>query len=65
MYFRNAVAAIVVYDVTDKVGFEKVDEWITLIKSNSSPDILICLVGNKIDLVDDIHVTFAMGKKKA
>ena len=65
MYFRNAVAAIVVYDVTDKFSFEHVDEWVRLIRQNAPADITICLVGNKIDLLDDISVTIGQGKKKA
>ena len=58
MYFRNAVAAIVVYDVTDSLSFEKVGEWVNNIKQNSAPEILICLIGNKIDLVDFSQGTF-------
>ena len=57
MYFRNAVAAIVVYDVTTKDSFDGVDEWIKLIRENSPVDIAICLVGNKIDLVDDVVIS--------
>ena len=57
MYFRNAVAAIVVYDVTDRVAFDKVDEWVRLIRANAPPDIMICLAGNKVDLVDEIAVS--------
>ena len=57
MYFRNAVAAIVVYDVTDKVAFDKVEDWVKLIRSNAPPDIYIVLVGNKIDLVDEVEIS--------
>ena len=65
MYFRNAVAAIVVYDVTDKFSFEHVDDWVALIRQNAPSDITICLVGNKIDLIDDVLITISQGKKKA
>jgi GTPase SAR1 family protein len=57
MYFRNAVAAIVVYDVTDRLSFEGVDHWVGLIRQNAPSDITICVVGNKIDLVDEVSVT--------
>jgi GTPase SAR1 family protein len=65
MYFRNAVAAIVVYDVTDRLSFEHVDNWIGLIRQNAPTNICICLVGNKIDLVDEVSVTIVQGRKKA
>ena len=65
MYFRNAVAAIVVYDVTDRLTFEKVDDWVKLIRTNAPPDIFIYLVGNKIDLVEEVDVSVIQGKKKS
>lgn len=46
------------------MAFDKVNEWVELIRQNAPPDILICMCGNKVDL-DDIAITFAQGKKRA
>lgn len=53
MYYRNAQAAVVVYDVTDSESLEKAKYWIKELKRQASKDISIFLVGNKIDLVED------------
>lgn len=50
MYFRNAHAAIVVYDVTDPATLEKAKSWIKELKTQAKSDIVIALTGNKTDL---------------
>jgi small GTP-binding protein len=49
MYFRSAVAAILVFDVTQRDTFEHVREWAELLDRHVS-SCHIALVGNKIDL---------------
>lgn len=53
MYYRNAQAAVIVYDVTKPQSFEKAKTWVKELHRQASPGITICLVGNKIDLVHD------------
>ena len=49
-YLANAEAGILVYDVTNRSSFENIDKnWYREIKI-ASPDIVLILVGNKIDL---------------
>ena len=56
MYYRNAQASAVVYDVTKAASFEKAKSWVKELQRQANPDIVIALVGNKIDLVaDDAH----------
>ncbi|KAI7907994.1 ras family-domain-containing protein [Cokeromyces recurvatus] len=50
MYYRNALAAMVVFDVTNYNTYEKAKEWIIELKNQASSDIVIVLTGNKIDL---------------
>lgn len=52
MYYRNAQAALVVYDVTKPTSFIKARHWVNELKAQASPGIIIALVGNKLDLVD-------------
>jgi small GTP-binding protein len=56
VYFRNAHAALVLYDVMDRVSFESVPLWKHLINENvrrngEPDDIPTILLANKIDLV--------------
>jgi GTPase SAR1 family protein len=53
MYYRNAQAALVVYDVTKPASFVKARHWVNELKAQASPGIIIALVGNKLDLVED------------
>ncbi|VVC33252.1 Hypothetical protein CINCED_3A016058 [Cinara cedri] len=49
MYYRRTQAAIIVYDITDHVTFEKAKKWIKELQ-NQVPSTLTMLVGNKLDL---------------
>ena len=42
-----------VYDVTKEKTFESVAKWIEELKTNAEPDIVIILVGNKVDLCEN------------
>ncbi len=64
-YFRNKIGAIVVFDLTDRETFISVRQWIKEIKLFCSPDIIITLVGNKIDLKDKRAVSYEEANKFA
>ena len=64
-YFKNCVCAMVVYDITCKESFENVKNWLQDIHEESPKTVLICLIGNKIDLEDKRIITFDEGKKFA
>ncbi|KAG9126104.1 hypothetical protein FRC07_004873 [Ceratobasidium sp. 392] len=51
MYYRNAQAAVVVYDVTKESTLEKAKTWVKELQRQASPNIVIALAGNKVDLV--------------
>ncbi|ODV80275.1 ras-domain-containing protein [Suhomyces tanzawaensis NRRL Y-17324] len=53
MYYRNAQAALVVYDITKPASFIKARHWVKELHEQASKDITIALVGNKFDLVED------------
>ena len=50
MYYKDAAVAVVVYDVTSQDSFVGAKEWVQEVKVHTSPDVLIVLVGNKLDL---------------
>ena len=57
MYYRNAHAALIVFDVTNRESFQRSKIWLTEVTQNSPDDCLIILVANKIDLGEDRRVT--------
>ncbi|KAI4371748.1 hypothetical protein MLD38_010064 [Melastoma candidum] len=49
-YYRGAVGALVVYDITRHVTFENVERWLKELRDHAEGNIVIMLVGNKADL---------------
>ena len=50
-YYRGAVGALLVYDITSKKSFEDVQKvWMQELRDNTEPYIVVMLVGNKSDL---------------
>lgn len=49
-YYRGAVGALVVFDVTKRESFEHMQMWIDDANAHSHTPITMMLVGNKIDL---------------
>ena len=56
MYYRGAKAALVVYDITDHKSFEKGKDWVTELKQQCGSNLIISLVGNKVDLESEREV---------
>ncbi|CAM8983086.1 unnamed protein product [Rhodiola kirilowii] len=61
-YYRGAVGALLVYDVTRHVTFENVERWLKELRNHTDPNIVVMLVGNKSDLRHLIAVTTEEGK---
>ena len=53
MYYRGAHCAMVVYDVTQRDSFEQAKVWVAELQNNLEPDIVICVVGNKGDMLTE------------
>ena len=54
MYYRNANAALVVYDITEPDSLPKAKLWVDELKEKVNDDqLIICLVGNKLDLANE------------
>jgi len=51
MYYRGASGAVVVYDQTNSVTFERAQEWVRqVMQTSTNPNIVIALAANKMDL---------------
>jgi small GTP-binding protein len=57
MYYRSAKIAIVVYDVTNKDSLTGAKYWIRELKMKGPHDIIIALVGNKVDREKEREIT--------
>ncbi|XP_049361231.1 ras-related protein RABA1f-like [Solanum verrucosum] len=49
-YYRGAVGALLVYDITRHVTFENVARWLKELRDHIDQNIVVMLVGNKADL---------------
>lgn len=49
-YYRNAVGALIVYDIAKRLTFESVERWLKELRDHSDANIVVTLVGNKADL---------------
>jgi small GTP-binding protein len=62
MYYKGSKAAIVVFDLTLYDTFKKAQQWIKELNENASADIVIALVGNKLDLEENRQVMTEEGQ---
>ena len=56
-YFRNAIGALIVFDLTSTKSFDSVSEWLSDVQTLSHPNSIVILVGNKCDLADTRSVS--------
>lgn len=49
-YYRGAVGAMLVYDITKRQTFDHVPRWLEELRNHADNNIVIMLVGNKCDL---------------
>ncbi|CDS14227.1 Putative GTP-binding protein [Lichtheimia ramosa] len=77
-YIRDSSCAVVVYDITtkhcilpharptpDRNSFANTEKWIDDVRAERGNDVIIVLVGNKVDLNEKRQVTLEEGEKKA
>lgn len=49
-YYKGAVGALLVYDITKLSSFANVEKWIAELRQNGAENMTLMLVGNKLDL---------------
>ena len=49
-YYRGAVGALLVYDISKHSTFENVERWLKELRDHAESNIVVMLVGNKSDL---------------
>jgi Ras-related protein Rab-21 len=56
IYYRGAQAALLVYDLTDPDSFNRVRDWVRELRAECGQDIVLIIVGNKMDLNKELRV---------
>ncbi len=56
--FKRTDIAVLVYDVSSRESFEKIEYWMDFAASNCPEETVFLLLGNKCDLVEHRMVTF-------
>ncbi|KAK4379168.1 hypothetical protein RND71_001030 [Anisodus tanguticus] len=51
-YYRGALGAMLVYDITKRQTFDHVARWVEELRAHADSSIVIMLIGNKADLVN-------------
>eukprot|EP00028_Trichosphaerium_sp_Am-I-7-wt_P000763 CAMPEP_0168522382 /NCGR_PEP_ID=MMETSP0405-20121227/9315_1 /TAXON_ID=498012 /ORGANISM="Trichosphaerium sp, Strain Am-I-7 wt" /LENGTH=206 /DNA_ID=CAMNT_0008543975 /DNA_START=19 /DNA_END=639 /DNA_ORIENTATION=+ len=64
-YYRGAAGALLVYDITRRETFEHVSSWLEDCRKYSNGNIVIMLIGNKVDLENNRQVTYEEGEEFA
>lgn len=65
IYYRDADAAVLVYDVTDVDSFARVKSWVKELRQIAGGDIALCVCANKSDLERARTVADAEGEAYA
>jgi len=61
-FYINSSLAVIVYAINDSDSFNDIHFWVKELKTMSSPDIKIILIGNKIDLENERKVSYEEGQ---
>jgi len=63
-YYKGANGIILIYDVTNMQSYENVKNWITQIREEANPHVVIYLAGNKVDVSEEQKVVKTEDGKK-
>ncbi|KAJ8637326.1 hypothetical protein MRB53_011593 [Persea americana] len=64
-YYRGAVGALIVYDVSRRQTFDSIERWLNELQTHSDMNVVTILIGNKTDLKDGREVSTDEGKTLA
>ncbi|KFK32821.1 hypothetical protein AALP_AA6G292000 [Arabis alpina] len=63
--YRGAVGAMLVYDITKRESFDHIPRWLEDLRAHADKNIVIILIGNKMDLEDQRSVPMEDAKEFA
>ncbi|KAI8060042.1 P-loop containing nucleoside triphosphate hydrolase protein [Gongronella butleri] len=53
LYFRQAAAVLIVYDICNRQSFDHLQEWVYKAKDHAAEGVVLMVLGNKVDCPDD------------
>ena len=56
-YYKGAVGALLVYDITKTKSFENIEKWLKELRDHGAENMRTMLIGNKSDLANDRQVS--------
>merc|ERR1712046_400305 len=59
VYFRDAAAAVLLYDITDERTFANTRSWLDEVRQTCQPNMQVLLIGNKTDREEERRVSRA------
>ncbi|KAJ1630622.1 ras-related protein rab-31-like protein [Pavlovales sp. CCMP2436] len=65
LYYRGAVAAILVFDITNELSFEKLKEWVRELQANVEEPLVLAIACNKSDLREQRAVPYELAAQYA
>lgn len=65
MYYRGANAAVIVFDITEKESLNTAKDWVAELQRSLQDEIIISIVGNKIDLEEEREISKEEGTEFA
>ncbi|CAK92900.1 unnamed protein product (macronuclear) [Paramecium tetraurelia] len=64
-YIRDSQAAIICFDITNEKSFQNLPRWIEDVKEERGDEVLIYILGNKIDLENERQIPTKQAEDKA
>ena len=65
-YYKGANGVLLIYDISNRKSFERIDFWLKELKENNRIyKLFLYLVGNKIDMEDKRVISYQEGEKYA
>lgn len=58
LYYRGAVAAILVFSITDAASFAKLQEWVRELQNNVEEPLVLAIACNKADMTEQRTVSY-------
>jgi small GTP-binding protein len=65
VYFRQAAAAVIVYDITSQSSFASLEAWLSMFRGFCQENAVVTIVANKLDLEEFRRVDPANGREWA
>ena len=66
IFYKNAKAVVLVYDITDKKSFDEIKNyWYDQIKQNCASNVIIAIAANKCDLYEEKEISDEEGEEFA